>query len=127
MQENELCVNFYAHVLNTKAQNIENALGPIETVCNKIFYNHSSETVQVPMGLYLLSIAQGGVWTLWGAAIISVSAVIDNSGIIKFAGGSGFLADNSIKITTSHSPTSITVENATDADVGLSIIKICNR
>ena len=114
-------------VLNTKAQNIENALGPIETVCNKIFYNHSSETVQVPMGLYLLSIAQGGVWTLWGAAIISVSAVIGNSGIMKFAGGSGFLDNNSIKITTSHSPTSITVENATDADVGLSIIKICNR
>ena len=114
-------------VLNTKAQNIENALGPIETVCNKIFYNHSSETVQVPMGLYLLSIAQGGVWTLWGAAIISVSAVIGNSGIMKFAGGSGFLDNNSIKITTSHSPTSITVENATDADIGLSIIKICNR
>ena len=125
MQENELCVNFYAHVLNTKAQNLENKLGPLNVVYHSRILANASTTIDLPYGTYLLFVYQGGSWDFWGAALISITVYLEGSGASKFAGTSRFINGSELEFIPIQSPTGITIKNETANTFPVSIIYVC--
>ena len=112
-------------MLNTKAQNLENKLGPLNVVYHSRILANASTTIDLPYGTYLLFVYQGGSWDFWGAALISITVYLEGSGASKFAGTSRFINGSELEFIPIQSPTGITIKNETANTFPVSIIYVC--
>ena len=105
----------YAVYLNSDIQ-------PIKVVYRNSILNHTITNIPLNNGLYLLAVIQGGSWTLWGIAVISITAHTSGCGAIKIAGGTQFM--NATDLIISASAGTLTLNDTTDSDLIITIIRV---
>lgn len=105
----------YAVYLNSDIQ-------PIKVVYRNSILNHTVTNIPLNNGLYLLAVVQGGSWSLWGIAVISITAYTSGCGAIKIAGGTQFM--NATDLIISASAGTLTLNDTTDSDLVITIIRV---